>query len=224
MITTLNYTSSGFERTCYLDNPNGATTVVVAFHGHGGSGTEFARVLKPTIATLPLVALACPDGRAIKEGRKLRRGWAYRGPDLFDRKQSVDEDEISVTQLIDTHLNNFSKIILIGYSQGGAVVASMSYLKAHDSKIAGFGIVSSGATPEIITAHSSLLSPPEQTPVFYRCGSIDERVPLTSVERTIAILNSDRAVVDAQIMQGVNHTQGMKRALPALKLWLGSII
>lgn len=222
---TLRWTSGGYPRTAIQTlAPADARCVVVALHGHGGSGRAFAQTIGPAVPAG--VALVCPDGRQVQEPAGLRRGWAYPGVDLFGRGQDPAEDMDAIGGLLLGPLAGYDRVILVGYSQGAALTGALSYMRhtmAPELLVVGYGMIAGGPTPTAEETLGRLLERPGLAPVYLRVGDKDDRVPLAAAERMIATLRQDRADVDAVIMPGVTHRQAPQRALPSLRAWLARV-
>ncbi len=217
--TTLRWTSGGHARTAIQTlAPADARCVVVALHGHGGSGRAFAQTIGPAIPGG--VALVCPDGRQVQEPTGLRRGWAFPGPDLFGRGQAIDEDVIAIGALLRGPLGAYDRVVVVGYSQGAALAAALLY---SGLPLAGAAMIAGGPTPATIALYGETNEWPGLAPVWCRIGDRDDRVSPDAAAAMLRELDQHHADVDAAILPGVTHRQAPQRCMGSLRAWLARV-
>lgn len=165
-----------------IEPKNVANAAVIWLHGLGADGNDFVPVASqltlPTSAAVRFIFPHAPSMPVTINGGYVMPAWYDILEMSLDRK--VDQTQLcasaaAVVALIERELARgieSSRIVLAGFSQGGAVVyeAGLSYQKP----LGGLLILSSYfATSETISLHSAN----QATPVLIQHGSYDPVVP-----------------------------------------------
>lgn len=122
---TLHFKVDGLDRTAILyapEKPEAHPPLILAFHGHGGSGMIFERVKKFEEA-MPDAVVVYPDGLPAKEpydkeGEK--PGWEY--PFRGGSSRDVDLADAILKYCKENYKTVPSKTFAVGHSNGGGMV------------------------------------------------------------------------------------------------------
>jgi phospholipase/carboxylesterase len=105
-----------------------------------------------------------------------------------------------------------SKILLLGFSQGGCL--AIEFVARHARRFGGLAVLSGGL---IGNGEIPGLAPPndkrfeyegdlEGTPVFLGCSDIDPHIPLSRFEQSAEVLERLGADVTSKVYPGMGHT------------------
>jgi phospholipase/carboxylesterase len=170
---------------------------VIWLHGLGADGNDFVPILPELVRKhWPAMRFIFPHApvRAvtINGGARMRAWYDIVGMDLASRADTagVNESVAQVQELIDRELARgvpASRIILAGFSQGGAI--TLSYGLRATTPLAGL-VALSTYLPDPANAAAQLAAGANAQPVFYAHGSGDTVVPLALGEQSMAALRA----------------------------------
>jgi len=168
---------------------------VIWLHGLGADGNDFAPIVPELVrGHWPAIRFVFPHApvRAvtINGGARMRAWYDIVGMDLGSRADTagVAESVAQVQALVEREIAAgipASRIILAGFSQGGAV--TLSYGLQAATPLAGL-VALSTYLPDPAGAATRLLPGAAAQPVFYAHGSGDPVVPLALGEQSMAAL------------------------------------
>lgn len=177
-------------------NPVGeATAVVIWLHGLGADGHDFKAIVPelalPETAGIRFVFPHAPMRPITVNGGYVMRGWYDIAEANLDKQQDVEGLKLSQQQLealIDKEIDagiSPEKIILAGFSQGGAVVLQTGL--RYPKRLAGLMVLSS-YVPLAETLEAERNTANNDTPVFYAHGKNDDIIPHAFAEQSRDLL------------------------------------
>lgn len=170
---------------------------VIWLHGLGADGNDFVPILPELVRSgWPTIRFVFPHApvRAvtINGGARMRAWYDIVGMDLASRADTagVNESVAQVQELIDRQIDRgvpASRIILAGFSQGGAI--TLTYGLRAATPLAGL-VALSTYLPDPANAAAQLAPAAASQPVFMGHGSSDPVVALALGEQSMAALRS----------------------------------
>ncbi len=178
-----------------LESPKQATATVIWLHGLGANGHDF----EPIVADFPVNIIQqtrfifphAPMRPITINGGMVMRGWYdVEVMDLTQRQDIAGTRDSQ--QLINTLINQqreagIEKIILVGFSQGGAIALYAGLRSEH--KLAGIMALST-YLPFADSLSQERHPANNDTPIFYAHGKYDPVIPLAQGEQSYRLLST----------------------------------
>ena len=188
-------------------SPRAATLIFL--HGAGGSGAAVLAALRVVVAFAPRAVRAhltilAPTAVA-PPGRRLWFSIRGRGVDATFNAMEVAASAARIDGVIGREVARgvpASRILVMGYSQGGALALTVALRSRR--RLAGCG-VAAGFLPLVESYPSALAPANKQCPYYMLHGGADKVVPLIGAERTRNVLRRYGRRVNYQVLRGRGH-------------------
>lgn len=208
--------------------PQGKTNAVfIGLHGLGADGYDFQSIAKllsfPDNFRAKMIFPHAPQIPVTINNKQIMPAWYDIKASIPDRevdKRSVDDSHRRLIQLIEAEMRNgihSKKIILAGFSQGGALACEIA-LQFH-KPLGGLIILSSYLLyPEKVKLNR-ISSVNRDIPIFMAHGRQDDVVPFSLAEQHQKLLEEKKYNITWKSYENLNHGV-CQEELDDLSLWL----
>jgi phospholipase/carboxylesterase len=179
-----------------LENLETGKPVVILLHGYGSNEDDLPGLVRFLPGNLPWYSLRAP----VDLGNGFF-AWANRVTPGNPPSPDVELATEAIWQWVDTHLDEKSQLIVLGFSQGGLMTTQL--LRTRPERVAA-AVILAGFTLDAVQPADSLLAT-EKPKVIYCRGLQDDVISPDAVQRTLTWLKA-HTTAEIHSYDGLGHS------------------